>query len=337
MKEWTGQSLKYTEIYCNVLDQLHQEDIWHIYMKATLELIIQKCTQGTVYWPQIIKYIEQLVKSCEICQENSHRNKKDPSILREVPLTPWSTIESDPFILDDHIILLVLNVTSWFPVVRILNRETCTSVMNALKGVYCDLGLPRKIKTDNGPCFKAVEFDDFHAKLEIIVEKSSAYNHQSVGSIERMVQTVKQIMVKNPQNAWLAMLIFKATWIPDIHKNPAELLNSRKYCTNLPMTDLNQKVHEPELGNVVDKHQSTTSTGKELPKLDIGTKVLYEIYPDASKIKCPQWLQGTIKNRETPRRYHILADDSDRGVTRSRYHIKAYFTRSWRVSKGQRD
>ena len=36
----------------------------------------------------------------------------------------------------------------------------------------------------------------FTAKLNVSVEKSSAYNHQSVGSVERMVQTIKQIMIK---------------------------------------------------------------------------------------------------------------------------------------------
>ena len=76
-----------------------------------------------------------------------------------------------------------------------------------------------------------------------------------------MVQTVKQIMIKNPQNGWLAMLIFKVTLIPDIHKSPAQLLNSRNFWRNLPMIDLNQKMHEPEIENLADKHQNATSTG----------------------------------------------------------------------------
>ena len=146
----------------------------------TLELIVQKCTPETL----INKDIEQLVKSCEICQENVCRSNKDPAIPREVLMTPWSTIEIDLFMLDDHSFLLVVDMTSWFPVVRILSRETCISVLNALKGVYCDFGLPKCVITDNGPCFKAVEFDDFLAKLGIIVQKSSGYNHQSVGSVE---------------------------------------------------------------------------------------------------------------------------------------------------------
>ena len=79
-----------------------------------------------------------------------------------------------------------------------------------------------------------------------MTETCSAYNHSSVGMAERMVQTVKQIMIKNPQNAWLAMLIFKSTMIPEIQKSPSELLNSHKYRTNLPMINFSQsKLDEP--------------------------------------------------------------------------------------------
>ena len=99
-------------------------------------------------------------------------------------MTPWSTIEKDLFTLDGYSFLLVVDVTSRFPVVCILNNETCSSVVNVLKGVYCDFGLPRKIITDNGPCFKVVDFTEFHDKLGVSTETSSAYNHQSVGSVE---------------------------------------------------------------------------------------------------------------------------------------------------------
>ena len=144
----------------------------------------------------------------------------------------WSTVQTDLFVLDGHSFLLVVDVTSCFPVVRILNSETTKSVLNALKSIYCNFGLPKRIISDNGPCYKAAEFSEFHAKLGVITETISSYNHESLGSAERMAQTVKQNMVKNPQNAWLAMLIFKATMIPEVQKSPSELLNSCKYRTN---------------------------------------------------------------------------------------------------------
>ena len=184
--------------------------------------------RDSVYWPNINKDIECLVKTCDLCQEHSCRNNKDPSIPHDIPTKAWTTLQMDLFTLDGYSFLLVVDVTSRFPVVIILKNEMATSVINALKCIYCDFRLPKKIISDNGPCFKAVDFIKFHTKLGVVTETISSYNHTSLGTTERMVQTVKQIMVKNPQNAWLAMLIFKATMIPEVQKSPSELLNSHR-------------------------------------------------------------------------------------------------------------
>ena len=249
--------------------------------------------RDSVYWPQINQDIETLVKSCEKCQEFSKRNNRDPDIPREIPLVPWSLLEMDLFTLDDQTFLLVVDVTSRFPVVRILSSETANSVINALKGIYCDFGLPRRVLTDNGPCFKSQKYIEFHEKLGISVEKSSAYNHQSVGSVERMVKTIKQIMHKNADNAWLAMLIFRATDIPGINKSPSEILNGRKFRTNLPMIDVHQKSSEAEIESLAEKRLSKGIKGQELSRLPVGTPILYDSNPDSTKIKCPTWLKGT--------------------------------------------
>ena len=241
----------------------------------------------------------------------------------------------DLFTLDGQSFLLVINVTSRFPVVRILNSETTKSVLNALKGIYCDFGLPKRIISDNGPCFKAKEFIEFHTKLGVVTETCSTYNHTSVGTVERMVQTVKQIMIKNPQNAWLAMLIFKATMIPKVQKSPSEFLNSHKYRTNLPMIDFSQSKHDEPVEKLIQKHEfkAKSASGKELPKLDVGTPVLYDKNPDSTKIKRPKWCKGTIKDRQDPCKYEILTDDTDRVIKRSRRHVKAYMIKSGRMSK----
>ena len=63
-------------------------------------------------------------------------------------------------------------------------------------------------------------------------------------------------------------------------------------------------IHKCEL-----KAQSTS--GKELPKLDVGTPVLYNKNPDSTKVKRPKWCKGTIKDRQNPCKYSILTDDSD--------------------------
>ena len=178
---------------------------------------------------------------------------------------------------------------------RILPNETSRSIINALKGIYCGFGLPKRVLSDNGPCFKLHEFVVFHAKLNMSVEKRSAYNHQSVGAVECMVQTIKQLMAKNTDEAWLAMLIFRATDIPCLNKNPGEILNGRKYRTGLPVIDVHKKETEREIEKLSQNRSKLVSKGKELPKHPVGTEILYEFNLDSDKTKHPKWCKGTIK------------------------------------------
>ena len=134
-------------------------------------------------------------------------------------------------------------------------------------------------------------------------------------------------MHKNADNAWLAMLIFRATDIPGINKSPSEILNGRKFRTNLPMIDVHQKSSEAEIESLTKKRLSKGTKGQELSRLPVGTPILYDSNPDSTKIKCPTWLKGTVKDRINGRTYEILTD-GDRVITRSRRHIKGYRTQS---------
>ena len=137
-----------------------------------------ECTKlrarDSVYWPQINKNIETLIKTCEKCQSHSRRNNKDVILPREIPLVPWTLLEMDIFTCEDQSFLLIVDEMSRFPVVRILANETTRSVLNAIKDIYCNFGLPKRVLSDNGHCFKSREFKEFHAKLNISVENSSA-------------------------------------------------------------------------------------------------------------------------------------------------------------------
>ena len=241
-----------------IIDQLHEG---HFGIDRT-----KLHARDSVYWPSVNK--DSVLLKLVICAKNTHAGTRDPTIPRDIPIQAWSMVQTDLFTLDGLSFLLVVDATSRFPVVRILNSETTKSVLNALKGIYCDFGLPKRIISDNGPCFKAKEFIEFHTKLGVVTETCSAYNHASVGIAERMVQIMKQIMIKNPQNAWLAMLIFKATMILEVQKSPSELLNSHKYRTNLPMIDLSQSKHDEPVEKLIQKHElkAKIASGKELPK-----------------------------------------------------------------------
>ena len=99
------------------------------------------------------------------------------------------------------------------------------------------------------------------------------------------------------------------------------------------MIDFTQLRNDGPIEKLIQKCEVKAKTGKGLPKLDVGTPVLYDKNLDSTNIKRPKWCKGTIKDRQNPRKYEILTDDSDRVITRSRRHIKAYLTKSGRMSK----
>ena len=84
-----------------------------------------------IYWPGINKDIELLVKTCNTCQENAKRNSKDPvfskgnSYWSHGQHLRWTYLHWM-----SHTFLLVVDVTSRFPVVRILNTESFRSVLS---------------------------------------------------------------------------------------------------------------------------------------------------------------------------------------------------------------
>ena len=77
------------------------------------------------------------------------------------------------------------------------------------------------------------------------------------------------------------------------------------------MIDVHRKSTEDEIEKLSEKHSkmACSNNGKELAKLPVGTKVLYEHNPDSDKTKRPKWYKGTISNRCNLRKYEILTDN----------------------------
>ena len=228
----------------------------------------------------------------------------------------------------------MIDLFSHFPVVRQLHGESTKVVLNALKDVFSDFGIPESIISDNGLCYKSQEFNTFCTKFEINHITGASYNHQANSIAEHMIQTIKQLMVKNQGNTWLALLILKSTPMNGIDRSPAELLCNRHFRTNIPMiqhaSDLS---HKTRLCNEDSTKYQTGS--KDLVPLSLGSCVLYDKNPDRSS-KRHEWSKGTIKDIEEPGHKYTITKDNGINVTRTRCDIRpdgSYVIQSGRISK----
>ena len=103
----------------NILQQIHGG-----------HLGIEKCklrAKSCVYWPGTNKEIENLVKSCCICQKYQQKEAIIPS---EIPSRPWQTVRADLFYVQQAWFLVVVNYYSKFPFVKKLHNLTARAVVN---------------------------------------------------------------------------------------------------------------------------------------------------------------------------------------------------------------
>lgn len=80
----------------------------------------EKCklrAKGSVFWANINRDIEELVKSCPPCQRHQKLNVKGPLLLHDVPQKLWHILGSDIFFWNNANYLVVGDYCSKFPVV----------------------------------------------------------------------------------------------------------------------------------------------------------------------------------------------------------------------------
>ena len=71
-------------------DILHQLHAAHLGIEKTRLLM-----RESVYWPNIYKDIEMMVKCCAVCQESQTEHRQQPLLAHDVPSTPWTKVASD--------------------------------------------------------------------------------------------------------------------------------------------------------------------------------------------------------------------------------------------------
>ena len=146
-------------------------------------------------------------------------------------------IATDLFEIKNSKYLLIVDYYSRFPILHKLSSTTSRVLIQEMKAIFAELGVPSVIVSDRGPQYTATEFQDFTKHWQIKHRLSTPRNPQSNGMAEHFVQTMKASLIKTIQEGEdvdLALLTYKTTPLNHRLPSPAELLNSRKCKTLLP-------------------------------------------------------------------------------------------------------
>uniref|UniRef100_A0A914Z7V6 RNA-directed DNA polymerase n=1 Tax=Panagrolaimus superbus TaxID=310955 RepID=A0A914Z7V6_9BILA len=173
-----------------VLEQLHAT---HSGITVTKQL-----ARRHVYWPNITKDIEAMIRSCTACIQLSKTPVKATLASWKKSMNPGDRIHMDfagPLL--DHMLLIIVDSCSKWLDVKVLKTANTRTTLQAVSRYIADNGTPRVLVTDNGPQFASAEFAEYCNHRGIKHMRSPVYTPQSNGQAERMVDVVKRFVKKN--------------------------------------------------------------------------------------------------------------------------------------------
>jgi transposase InsO family protein len=201
--------------------------------------------RSKVYWPGMDKAAEKHCKSCHGCQLVAQPDPPEPIKSTSLPDAPWQHLAADqmgPFP-SGHSILVVVDYYSRFYEYHILRSTTTDKVIDAMEEMFSRHGLPLTIKTDNGPQFKAAEFDAYCTANGITHVKVTPKWAQANGEVERQNRSMeKRIKIARAEGLdWkneLRRYVTKYRGLPQTTtgKSPAELMFNRQIKGKLTST-----------------------------------------------------------------------------------------------------
>ena len=157
-----------------VLEELHEGHAGMSGMNAI--------ARSFIWWPGIDREVKEVVKACVTCQNRRSRPSVTPPHPWTYPESPWQRVHADFAEYKGRQYLIMVDAYSKWPEVHEMGTQaTAGQTIEAMRKSFTYHGLPQRLVTDNGPQFKAYEFQDFMRSNGIKHQKSPPYHPATNG------------------------------------------------------------------------------------------------------------------------------------------------------------
>ena len=110
-----------------------------------------------------------------------NKQQKESVIAHEILTAPWIKVALDVFHLFGHHYVMVVDYFSTYVEVECIADMTSSSVINKVKKIFAQHGIPKEFCSDNGPEYKSTEFASFSRTWDFKYTMSSPHYPQSNG------------------------------------------------------------------------------------------------------------------------------------------------------------
>lgn len=179
------------------IEESHKDEFGgHFGVKKTFRSIANR-----FYWNNMYTDVEQYIKRCHTCSLFKEQKTKPIASQHLQKASVWTNLAIDfmgPFTVSDtqkHV-LVVVDMFSKYIETKVVNNTSSVTVIKAIHEIFLRHGIPRTLLSDNASYFSSESFKNYLAKLNIKIKKSSPYNPQGNGVVERMIRTLKNTLRK---------------------------------------------------------------------------------------------------------------------------------------------
>nr|Q09575.1 RecName: Full=Uncharacterized protein K02A2.6 [Caenorhabditis elegans] len=292
-----------------VLKQLHEGHPGIVQMK-------QKA-RSFVFWRGLDSDIENMVRHCNNCQENSKMPRVVPLNPWPVPEAPWKRIHIDfagP--LNGCYLLVVVDAKTKYAEVKLTRSISAVTTIDLLEEIFSIHGYPETIISDNGTQLTSHLFAQMCQSHGIEHKTSAVYYPRSNGAAERFVDTLKRGIAKikgegsvNQQILNKFLISYRNTPHSALNgSTPAECHFGRKIRTTMSLlmpTDRVLKVPKLTQYQQNMKHHYELRNGARAKAFQVNQKVYVQVHHGNKS----QWKHGVIRRKFGGVLYEVQVGD----------------------------
>ena len=262
-----------------------------------------------VYWPKWNEDIKQVCVEYETYRENQHMPPNIPKFQVNVR-GPGEVYGCDVAEIagKQHTVIVDYNSCCIFE--QKLKCLASVDVINALKDIFCGVGTPDRLVSDNARYFTSEEFHNFMMDWSIHHITLSPRYPQGNGMAEKAVNIVKELYAKC-DDVKLGLLLMKTTPVTGEHHRfqaPANVFFGRALKANLPI------YHQNVTCTLDTENSAKIEIGDSLSKFQINQDVWVKVDPNT------KWMAGKISKILPNQSYKVELSDGC-VFRRNQHHI----------------
>lgn len=173
-----------------------------------------------IWFARMDSLIEKVVKDCPSCKVNTKSRSYNPVKSTKMPLGPWRQLAIDYYgPVWGKYVLVLIDYFSRYPLAKILFSTNSKSLLPYLDEVFSMFGIPKSIKSDNGPPFNSKDFADFCERNNIQHNKITPYWPRANGLVENFMKNLTKC-IKNSKESGIPFEEILKSFLRDYRATP---------------------------------------------------------------------------------------------------------------------